>query len=185
MSSGFPSSLDNFTNPTASDTLDSATVPHATQHADLNDAVEALEAKVGVDGSAVTSSLDYKVSTLETNSVSKTLVDAKGDLIVGSGADAVVRLPVGSNGQVLTADSVEASGLKWVAAAAGPTGPTGATGAQGPTGATGPTGPTGATGATGATGPTGATGATGPTGPAGSGAAGDSDQTILPVQIFS
>jgi hypothetical protein len=42
--------------------MDSVTVPHATQHADLNDAVEALEAKVGVDGSAVTSSLDYKVA---------------------------------------------------------------------------------------------------------------------------
>jgi hypothetical protein len=42
--------------------MDSVTVPHATQHADLNDAVEALEAKVGVDGSAVTTSLDYQVA---------------------------------------------------------------------------------------------------------------------------
>jgi len=42
--------------------MDSVTVPHATQHTNLNDAVEALEAKVGVDGSAVTSSLDYKVA---------------------------------------------------------------------------------------------------------------------------
>jgi hypothetical protein len=42
--------------------MDSVTVPHATQHADLNDAVESLQAKVGVDGSAVTGSLDYKVA---------------------------------------------------------------------------------------------------------------------------
>ena len=31
-------------------------------HADVNDAIEAIEAKVGVDGSAVTSSHDYKLS---------------------------------------------------------------------------------------------------------------------------
>ena len=62
----FPASLDNFTNPVAGDLLSSATVPHATQHANLNDAVEALEAKVGADSSADTDSLDYKVATLET-----------------------------------------------------------------------------------------------------------------------
>lgn len=67
MATNFPSSLDDFTNPTADDSLNSDTVPHADQHANINDAVEALEAKVGVDSSAVTSSLDYKVSTLETD----------------------------------------------------------------------------------------------------------------------
>lgn len=62
MTTNFPSGLDAFTNPSATDAMDSATVPHASQHADLNDAVEALQAKVGVDGSAVTTSLDYKVA---------------------------------------------------------------------------------------------------------------------------
>ena len=62
MATNFPGSLDSFTNPSASDAMDSVTVPHATQHADLNDAVESLQVKVGVDGSAVTSSLDYKVA---------------------------------------------------------------------------------------------------------------------------
>lgn len=62
MTTNFPSGLDSFTNPTATDAMDSVTVPHADQHADVNDAVEALQAKVGVDGSAVTSSLDYKVA---------------------------------------------------------------------------------------------------------------------------
>lgn len=57
----FPTTLDSLTNPTASDKLNSVTVPHATQHADINDAVEALEAKVGIDDSAVTTSLDYIV----------------------------------------------------------------------------------------------------------------------------
>lgn len=67
MAINYPASLDDFTNPTADDSLNSDTVPHADQHANLNDAVEALEAKVGVNSSAVTSSLDYKVSTLETD----------------------------------------------------------------------------------------------------------------------
>ena len=65
MASNFPSSLDTFTNPSSSDAMDSVSVPHATQHSDLNDAVEALQAKVGADSSAVTSSLDYKVAQLE------------------------------------------------------------------------------------------------------------------------
>jgi len=51
--------------------------------------------------------------------VDKTLVDAKGDLLVGSAADTVSRLAVGSNDQVLTADSTTATGLKWAAASAG------------------------------------------------------------------
>jgi len=65
MASNFPSSLDTFTNPTSADAMDSVSVPHATQHSDLNDAVEALEAKVGADSSAVTSSHDYKIAQLE------------------------------------------------------------------------------------------------------------------------
>ncbi len=65
MTTSFPTSLDNFTNPTASDTLNSTTVPHPDQHANANDAIEALEAKVGINGSAVATSLDYRVTALE------------------------------------------------------------------------------------------------------------------------
>ena len=64
MASNFPSSLDTFTNPSSTDALDSVSEPHATQHSDLNDAVEALQAKVGVDGSADTGSLDYQLNAL-------------------------------------------------------------------------------------------------------------------------
>lgn len=59
MSTNFPTSLDALTNPTGTDNLDSP--DHAAQHANANDAIEALEAKVGVDGSAVAGSLDYQM----------------------------------------------------------------------------------------------------------------------------
>ena len=63
MATSFPSGLDSFTNPTAVDTLDSP--PHDTQHADANDAIEALQSKVGVDGSAVTTSHEYRINSIE------------------------------------------------------------------------------------------------------------------------
>lgn len=62
MASNYPTSLDNFTNPTGTSSLTSP--DHAGQHSDLNDAVEQLQAKVGVNGSAVTTSLDYKVANM-------------------------------------------------------------------------------------------------------------------------
>jgi len=64
MSITYPTTLDTLSNPTSTDLLDNASpsLDHWTQHADANDAIEALEAKVGVNGSAVPSSFDYKLS---------------------------------------------------------------------------------------------------------------------------
>lgn len=67
MSVNFPTSLDTLTNPQTSDPQNNPS--HAGQHSDANDAIEALEAKVGANTSAVTSSHDYKISQLETNSL--------------------------------------------------------------------------------------------------------------------
>jgi hypothetical protein len=47
------------------------------------------------------------------SSISSTVVDAKGDLIVASADNTVVRLAVGSNNLVLVADSSTATGVKW------------------------------------------------------------------------
>ena len=53
MAISFPTSLDNFTNPSSGNTLDSPS--HSLQHSDINDAVEAMQRKVGV-GTAVAGS---------------------------------------------------------------------------------------------------------------------------------
>jgi hypothetical protein len=45
--------------------------------------------------------------------IQPTIVDAKGDIIAASAADTPARLAVGANDTVLTADSAEATGLKW------------------------------------------------------------------------
>lgn len=53
-----------------------------------------------------------------TNSMA-TAIDAKGDLIAGTAADTFSRLAVGTDGQVLTADSTAATGIKWATAGGG------------------------------------------------------------------
>ena len=79
MATNFPASLDTLTNPTSSDSLSSPS--HSAQHANVNDSVEALQAKLGADSSAVTSSLDYKVAQLEAISHGKILQVVQDELI--------------------------------------------------------------------------------------------------------
>lgn len=71
-----------------------------------------VSAGTGISGGGTSGSVTI------TNSMA-TAIDAKGDLIAGTGADAFSRLAVGTNGQVLTADSTAATGLKWATASAG------------------------------------------------------------------
>lgn len=100
MATNFPTSLDNLTNPAGSDPVNNPS--HATQHADINDAIEVLEAKVGVNNSAVTTSLDYRVKQLEENPSS------------GSGSgytdeqarDAIALALTGSGGITVSSDDI-------------------------------------------------------------------------------
>jgi hypothetical protein len=61
------------------------------------------------------------VTTDDANAIQNTIVDAKGDLIGATAADTPARLAVGTNGQVLTADSTAATGLAWATASSGAT----------------------------------------------------------------
>lgn len=55
----------------------------------------------------------------DSNAIQNAIVDAKGDLIAATAADTPARLAVGSNGQVLTADSTAATGIKWATPSGG------------------------------------------------------------------
>lgn len=58
--------------------------------------------------------LDFTwVAQDDSNAIQNAIVDAKGDLISATAADTPARLAVGTNGQVLTADSTAATGLAW------------------------------------------------------------------------
>jgi hypothetical protein len=55
-------------------------------------------------------------SITQATAISPSTVTAKGDLIVATGNGVVTRQGVGTDGQVLTADSAQADGVKWASA---------------------------------------------------------------------
>lgn len=64
MPTQFPIALDDFLNPTSASTLGTPGLKHSEQHANTNDAIEAIQLRVGVVGSADTSSLTKQVDDL-------------------------------------------------------------------------------------------------------------------------
>lgn len=126
MSINFPTSLDNFPNPVGTDLLENATtaLDHDVQHSNANDAIEALEAKVGIDGSAVTTSHSYKLSEIISTdkAVGKTAVqtltnktltapqlnfgsDGTGDIYYRSATGVTTRLAAGALATILSISS--------------------------------------------------------------------------------
>ena len=71
------------------------------------------------NGALAIRTLGNAIDTTMATMVPKSLVDAKGDLIAATAADTVSRLAVGTNGQVLTADSTAATGIKWATPSGG------------------------------------------------------------------
>jgi hypothetical protein len=99
MATNYPSSLDNFVNPTATDTLNSVTVPHHQQHADLNDAVEGIQTVLGLSPAGSHLTVKDRIIAAETNILNQSVLNGLTDVTISSVA----------NGQVL-----RYNGTQWV-----------------------------------------------------------------------
>jgi hypothetical protein len=90
----------------------------------LGDAIDAslVDLKGGTTGQVLAKAsgtdMDFSWVT-DATGIPATIFDAKGDIIAATAADTASRLAVGSNNQVLTADSSTATGLKWATPAGG------------------------------------------------------------------
>lgn len=79
MATNYPDGLDSFVNPTNTDMLSSATVPHAAQHTNANDAIEAIQAALGADpaGSALELNIS-QISASTAEEIAEEDIDTQG-----------------------------------------------------------------------------------------------------------
>jgi hypothetical protein len=80
---------------------------------------------VDADVSAISESKVTNLTTDLAAKVDSSTVTTKGDLLAASAASTITRLGVGSDGQVLTADSTQSTGIKWGSAGGAPSGSAG------------------------------------------------------------
>lgn len=130
MPSVYPGALDALNNPTATTDLDDGTVPHAQQHANSNDAIEAIQAELGtlpkgsaasvkarldamdtLFGNKVNTSLLNAVSGVATLDSSTKLVQNVDAAKVNSGTLAIARIPLLTSNKIDPASGAFPVGL--------------------------------------------------------------------------
>ncbi len=84
MSTGYPVSLDNFVNPTATDKLNSVTVPHHQQHTDLNDAVEAIQTVLGLSPAGAHLTVKDRIISAESAITTQSVLNGLTDVTIST-----------------------------------------------------------------------------------------------------
>lgn len=119
MATTYPGTLDVFTNPVGTNTLDSP--DHALQHSDANDSIEAIQAVLGTTagtsvlmgfsaGQFAAKTAGGTINTSTFGTPTFTLgSDATGDMFFRSAGGTATRLGIGSSGQYLTTNGTSPS----------------------------------------------------------------------------
>lgn len=86
----------------------------------LGDSIDAslVDLKGGTSGQVLAKNSNTDMDFIwvaqdDSNAIQNAIVDAKGDLIAATADNTPARLAVGTNGQILTADSTASTGIKW------------------------------------------------------------------------
>lgn len=129
MSSTFPSILTTYVDPQATDKLNSPS--HSGIEQNQNSGLEQVEAVIGTlssvagtlmyDIRAAASNGGGHIQTATTGGTGQTSF-SKGDMLAASSSSVLGKIMVGSDTQVLTADSTQTSGVKWATPPSGATG---------------------------------------------------------------
>lgn len=118
----FPSVLNTFARPTASDRLNNPS--HSALHNTVSSALGQVEAVIGVTGAnSVVGTMMYDIHSPDSNGGGHVQTAnkggtgqtnyTKGDILVAQSTSVLTKLAVGANDTVLVADSGVATGVKW------------------------------------------------------------------------
>jgi hypothetical protein len=86
MATNYPNSLDVLQNPAATDTLNSGTVPHHLQHANANDAIEALQTVLGVNPAGGHLTVKDRIVAAESSISTQSVLNGLTDVTISSAA---------------------------------------------------------------------------------------------------
>jgi hypothetical protein len=99
MATQYPNALDILINPQPTDTLNSGAVPHHEQHANLNDAVEAIQTVLGINPAGVHITVKDRIISAETLLSNLSLLNSLTDVTITS---------------VATNDVIKFNGTNWI-----------------------------------------------------------------------
>jgi len=99
MATNYPNSLDTLQNPTATDTLDSPTVPHHEQHSNANDAIEAIQTVLGISPAGSHLTVKDRIAAAESSISDQSVLNGMTDVTINT---------------VTSGDILRFSGTEWV-----------------------------------------------------------------------